>query len=234
MAHFRMPEDHHRGAEAAAGTGFLEDPLDVREIVSVAFQDGPAESFPFAAQVAQAGDVFDAAVDLLMVPVGHGDQVVHIIVGGRHRILPDLAFLAFTVTNEDIDGMGVAFHPFGHGRTEGHRQALAQRTGRLVDARQVLVHRRMTLEAGAVTAEGGQFSDREIAPAREQAVEHGGNVAGREEELVKAFPVAAPVLRRDVHFFEKQVSEDIRGAHRAARMPRRGRRDHTHDVPPDL
>ena len=92
----------------------------------------------------------------------------------------------------------------------------------------------MTLEAGAVTAEGGQFRDREIAPARQQAVEHGGDVTGRKEELVESLPAAAPVLRRDVHFFEKQVGENIRGTHRAARMSRRGRRDHPHDVPPDL
>ena len=56
----------------------------------------------------------------------------------------------------------------------------------------------------------------------------------RKEELVKSFPAAGPRLRRDVHFLEKQIGQDIRGAHRPARMPRSGRRDHAHDIPPHL
>ena len=71
-------------------------------------------------------------------------------------------------------------------------------------------------------------------PVAELAVQNGRDVAGREEELVESFTAAAPRFGRDVHLFEKQLRQEVRRAERSARVARSRRRDHAHDVPPDL
>ena len=70
---------------------------------AVDFLHMPAEAFPFAAQVLKRHDVFGIAVDLDVVAIDKDDELAELVLAGKHRRFPDIAFIQFAVTRDDID-----------------------------------------------------------------------------------------------------------------------------------
>ena len=234
VTHVRIEEDHHRFAAAAEGLGVGEGLQDGRHIMAVGDEGVPAKGFPLGLEVALAGHVVDIPVNLLVVPVGHGDQVVQPMMGGEQGRFPDLAFFTFPVAAEDVGEMRVAVQPFSEGDAGRGGETLAEGAGCLGDAREAAPDGRVTLEPGAEFAESGEFFDRDVAHAGEDGVIHRGQVAGGQDEDILILAVPGPGGRIMLHDAAIQGGQEIGARHRAARMPGLGHRDHPDDVPADL
>ena len=88
----------------------------------------------------------------------------------------------------------------------------------------------MTLKAGTQATEGSQLTDREIATAGQDAVEHRADVAVGEEKHILAIAVHAEVGGVDLHLIEVKRSDDVGSAQRTAWMSRLAAMHHTDDV----
>ena len=82
--------------------------------------------------IAHVGGV---AVDLQMVAVDDGDEVVQVLMGGPHGGLPNLALLALAVAEQAEYALGLARQLQAGGHAGGDGQALAERAGGNLDAR---------------------------------------------------------------------------------------------------
>ena len=100
MSHIGLEENHCR--QLAALLRLVECSQDGLEIVPVGNDDIPAEGLPLGLEVTLTGYGIHGSVNLLAVPVGDGDEVVQLVMGSEHRGLPNLAFLALSVTAENI------------------------------------------------------------------------------------------------------------------------------------
>ena len=108
MFHVRhaLPLDgagNNRSRLAFAGAGGGKSRLDLIKIVCVAGDDVPAEGTELLVVRRGVHYVGHGAVDLQTVPVHDGDQIIKTVVCGKHRRLPDLPFLALTVTDGGIN-----------------------------------------------------------------------------------------------------------------------------------
>ena len=150
-----------------------------------------------------------STVDLLAVPVGHGDEVVQLVEHGEHAGFPDLAFLGFAVTAEAEDEVVVLVQLLAEGEAAGGGKALAQGTGGLEDAGETLADGRVALQAGTESTEGGEFRHREVTGTGKHGVVHGRHVAGGEDEHVLSLAVTGPRGRILLHHVEIQGCEDV-------------------------
>ena len=98
-------EDDHGGLSAVtAELGMLDSLLNLLNIVAVFHVDDvPAKRGPLLSQRGDVIDLGDGAVDLLLVVIGKGDQVVQLLRRGEHGRFPDLAFLALAVADHGVD-----------------------------------------------------------------------------------------------------------------------------------
>ncbi|EJX04008.1 hypothetical protein EVA_07885 [gut metagenome] len=107
LSHNGFHQYHYRLSMAFFRFGCTESIKYAVEIVSVGFNYCPSERFPFGFQIAKSCNIFDIAVNLLVVPVCNGCQIVYSVVRCKHSGLPYLAFLRFSVAYHHIDGVVV-------------------------------------------------------------------------------------------------------------------------------
>ena len=127
-AHLGVCEDELRLALEGVLAGEFQCVHQGLHVVAADFDDLPAESLVLGAQVAEAEHVVGGAVNLFLVVVDDGDEVVNAFGGGIHGGFPNLAFLLLTVAHEDEDEMFVAVQLLGLCRADGDGEALSQGT----------------------------------------------------------------------------------------------------------
>ena len=209
VTHLGLEEDHRGLAAALAGLSQFEGLLDGIEVMAFGDDDVPVPGRPLGGEVTFTGYLGDGAVDLLAVPVGHGDEVVQLVEHGEHAGFPNLAFLGFAVTAQAIDEVVVLVQLLAEGETAGGGQALAQGTGGLEDAGEFPPHGGMALEAGTVGTESGEFAHRKITGTGEDGVIHRGHVTGGKDEHVLSFAVPGPCGWILFHDVEIQGGENV-------------------------
>ena len=130
--------------------------------MSVGDENIPSEGLPLGLKVTETGDILGRSVDLLAVPVGHRDHVVHLVVSREQGGLPDLAFLGLAVSAENVDTVRVIVGLLRESRSDRHGKSLPEGTGGLEHSRQALSYGRVSLEPGPELAERLQLGDREV------------------------------------------------------------------------
>ena len=231
MTHLCLEQNHVGFSAALAGLGQLKGFLDGVVVVTVGHNHVPAPGFPFGGQVAFAGYLVHGTVNLLAVPVCHGNEVVQFVEYGEHAGFPNLAFLGFAVSAEAVDKVIVLVQLFAQCQAAGGAQALAQGTGSLEDAGKSLAYGRVALQAGAHLAEAAQLTGREITGTGEDGIVHRGHVTGAQDEHVLSLAIACPGGGILVHLVEIQGGEDVRAAHGTARMSALCHAHHAQDIP---
>ena len=111
---------------AVGGVGELECLHDGLVVVAVCLDYFPAESGPFVAQVSHSANTLYGAVYLLAVPVREGHQIVQFMMGGPHAGLPYLALLAFSVSKETEDALGLSVYLLAQCHSGGAGKALTE------------------------------------------------------------------------------------------------------------
>ena len=104
------------------------------------------------------------------------------------------------------------------GDPQSDREALAERAGRRLEARQA-GHVRVALEPAVARVERGELLDREVAAQRHRHVQADGRVALREDEPVALGPVRLvgadaqdPEEEGEEHVHRRQRPADVAGA----------------------
>ena len=180
----------------------------------VAAQHVPAEGLPLAGQVAQRHDLIGRAVELDLVPVHDGSEIIEPELHGRGGRLPDGALIELAVAEHGVHariGM-VQLQAEGHALRGG--QADAQRAGRHVHARRA--HARVALQGAAGPAQGVHALGGQKALADQVAVEHGRGVALAEHEPVTVRIVGVRGVH--MHALLIQQREDLTNGQAAARV----------------
>ena len=149
------------------------------------------------------------------------------VVGGAHGRFPDLAFLDFAVTHEDVNPAVAAVQAGRQGQAVGDGQALAQGAGGDLHARRA-GGVGMALQDAAELAQGGELLPGEITQAGEHGIEGRGAVALGEDEAVPVGP--AGIAGPDAHLGEEQGHQDVGGRQRPAQVPGAGAMKHLNDV----
>ena len=232
VAHFCVEQDHL--GLAVCRMGELEGLDDGLVVVPVGLDYAPAEGGPLVAQVANAAHFLNGAVYLLAVPVCERYKIVQLVLGRPHTGLPDLAFLALSVSKEAEHAFGIAVHLFAEGDAGGAGKALAEGARGLEDAGERVRHARMALQAGAELTQGAEFCRRKVACAGKHGVINRCQMPGGNDECVLTFGVAPPACRVLLHFVEIEGGHNVGDAERPARMPGLCGGNHTDDVPADL
>ena len=183
----RLADDRGRAVEGAAALERLDDRLHV---VAVDLDRVPAEGLELGADVAGVHDLLGRAVGLEVVVVDDRGDVADPEVLRRGRRLPGLALLAVAVGEqaEGLRGLVEVVEPQREADPDGHREALAERTGRDLDAGG-RAHVGVALEHRADLAELLELGVREVAVLGERGVEDRGGVALGEDEAVALGPV---------------------------------------------
>ena len=188
----------------------------------------PAERGELGAHVAGVAHVGGVAINLQMVAVDDGHEVVQVLMGGPHGGLPDLALLALAVAEQAEHALGLARQFQAGGHASGDGQALAERAGGNLDARaQVAVG--MALQARAQLAQRLELLAREVAGVRERRVQRRRRMALRQDEPVAVLPFR--LLRIMIHHAaEIQRGKDVGAGKRSSGMTASRLGDHAHDV----
>ena len=105
VTHLRLEEDHRRALGGDVFLRLCKGTQDGVEVVAVGDDDVPAEGGPLRVQRFNGGDRGGRTVDLLAVPVGHGDQVAELVVHREHGGFPNLSFLRLAVAAEDVGAL---------------------------------------------------------------------------------------------------------------------------------
>ena len=145
-----MHQDGRRLARAGAERG--KRAFDLVKVVAVDGDDVEAERLHLRIDRRAVHDLFRRAVDLQTVEVDDNAQVIQLEVRGEHEGLPDLAFLDFAVAQQgiDVDVFIQVFRALGHARRAGN--ALPQRAGAHIHARNE-VHVRVPLQIAVRVAQ---------------------------------------------------------------------------------
>lgn len=231
VAHLGLEDDAHGAALAGEGLGAGHAVEHLLHVVAVVDDDDlPEEALELGLEVAEGHDLLDGGVDLLVVVVDGGDEVVHVLGAGEHGGFPDLAFLELAVAVHGEDEVFVARHFLAEGGADADAEALTQRAAGHADARQVVRRGGVALQAGAEEAEGAELADGEVAAAGHGAVDDGGDVALADEEHVLAVAAHGEVLGLEVHDVPVHGHEPVRRAHRAAGMAALGGGGHSQNI----
>ena len=215
---------------ASDGLGLLDGSADLGSIVAVDLEDLPAECAVLGCGVLvhHLGGL-GAELDVIAV-IEHHDVVQTQCACDAGCSLRDLLLHA-AVGDVDVDGLlgeggvaGVRGQELGSdGSTDAEGVALTQRAAGVLDA---------TLGVGlgvsrcgrAPLAELLQLFERELADQCELAVEHGGHVAGVEEEAVAAHPCRVGGVV--VEIFAVEDVDEVGTAHGTAGVTALGLLDH--------
>jgi len=166
--------------------GFGEGLEDGGEVVGLMEgEDLPAEGLPFGFQGVSIEDGAGIAVNLLVVSVYDGDQVIYPVVGGEEGGFPDLAFVDFAIAEYDIDFVGVVGEPFAQGIADSYGEALAERAGSDSYARKAFFGGRVTLQTAINAPKGCQLRHRKITPSGQHTIPSGTNMSiGKNEDVL--------------------------------------------------
>ena len=185
VAHLGGEDDADGFALAGEGLGFGHAVQHLLHVVAVRDDyNGPHEGLELGFEVAEVHDLLGGAVDLLVVVVDGGDEVVNVFGSGKHDGFPNLAFLQLAVAVESIDKVAVAGHLFAEGGADAYAHALSEGAAGHADAGQPVFGGGMPLQAGAELAEGLQLLDGEKSAAGHGAIYDGGDVSLRHKEHV--------------------------------------------------
>lgn len=145
--------------------------------------------------------------------------MVHMVVGRRHSCLPNLALVQFAVTQQGVDIQVLAVQ-FGCRRhTAGHRQALAQRAGGIIDALDLqTVH--VLGQAAAVLVQLLEPFAVDKAQIGKNHIQGRAGVALAEDEPVPVGPVG--LLGTGPHNVIVQCGQNLNGRQRTAKMAAAG------------
>ena len=199
-------------------------------IVSAHLEHVPTEGFVFGAKVTEVKHVVCGAINLFLVVVDDGNEVVDALGRGIHGSFPNLAFLLLAITHEDEDEVLVAIETLSLGGANSNRETLTKRARGDADARQAFSRGRMALKTGAKTTEGSQLANGEIATTRQDAVEHRTDMAVGKEKHILAVAVHAEIGGVDLHLIEIKRCDNVSCAQRTARVARLAAMHHTNDV----
>src|SRR3989338_677008 len=119
----------------AAGFGFLEHVQYLVVIVSIDFGHVPAEGLELVQHGHDIHDVFDGSINLELVPVQDGHEVVQLVVRGRHGGLPNLSLLALAVAQHAVHPPRLLVEFGGQCHAHGHGQALSKGSRAGLDSR---------------------------------------------------------------------------------------------------
>ena len=174
----------------------------------------PAEGLELRADVIETGYVTNVAVNLQVVVVDDGNEIVKMVVGGEHGRFPDLPLLDFAVAEQREDaalGAAVALLVNAHAERDarGNREPLAKRSGRDLDTGKLLGIG-VTLQTAVQLAQREQFVFGNIAELGERGVEHGRRMALRENEVI-AFGMLRIGFGIVHHAAKIERGDDVRG-----------------------
>ena len=222
--------DHGR---LVGGLGALDRRGDGVAVEAVDMLGVPARGLEARHLVDRGGEI-GVAVDGDAVVVPEDDQLVQLQMAGEvDRLVADALHEAAVardhigVVIDDLFAELGGEHALGQREADRHREALAERAGRRLDARRVEVLG-MARGLRVKLAELLQFVHRHDAGAEqlEHRIEQHRAVAGREDEAV----AVRPMRIGDVEFQEavEEHRRDIGHAHRHARMAGLGLLDGVH------
>src|SRR4029450_12015013 len=111
------------------------------EVVAIDLQHRPAEGLPLVDDRLEVEDLLDEAVELNAVVVQNHTEIVNAVIrrpeaGSGHRAFPDLALLDLPVADDAVHTRALARELEAEGHARRHRQPLAERARRGLDARQ--------------------------------------------------------------------------------------------------
>lgn len=231
IAHFGGENDHDGLILASESLGLghaIEHLLHVVTIVDD--HHGPHKGLKFGTEVAEVHDLHGGTVDLLVVVVDGGDEVVDMLGTGEHDGFPDLSFLQLAVAVEGVYKVAVACHLFAKGSTDADAHALAKRAASHADAGEAVFGGGVPLQACAELAEGFKLFDGEETAAGHGAVDNGSNVSLRDEEHILVLAIHGEVVGVVLEYVELHGSHPVGGAERATRVSGLGGSSHTEDI----
>ncbi|GAF26010.1 streptogramin lyase [Moorella thermoacetica Y72] len=208
--------------------GPLQGVQDLAEVMAVDGHDFPAEGAELVGHRLRGHDLLHSPVDLQVVVVDDGRQVIQAIMGRGHGPFPHHAFLQLAVPQEDVNTVIPAVQAPGQGHTVGHRQTVAQGTGGNLHPRQGFAVR-VPLQGAAQPPQGIQLIHGKEAPFRQGGVKNRGRVALGKNEAVPLRPVRP--LRVQAHDLKIKGCHDLHRRQGPAGVAGAGRTNHPDDVP---
>ena len=203
----RVQDHHRRSAASRAEFCVLHRRGNLVDIVAVFDVDHvPAECSPFFVQRRDAVDFLDRAVDLQLVVVGKGDQVIQMLARRKHGRFPDLSFLALAVADQRIDRCAVAFELAAQSNAHRAGKALTERTRRHVDA-DCAVHVAVARQVRAAAVQRQKLRLIEVAAIAERRVHRGTRMPFRADKAVASRLFR--LVRVDVHCFKIQHGQKL-------------------------
>ena len=183
----------------------------------VDFDYVPIERAPLVGQRFERHQVLGKTVDLDVVAVHDGYQVMQTFLAGQHDSFPTLAFVEFAVAHQANSAPRLAVQARGQSHARGLRQAESQRTAASFDAQPRGMIVGMSLERGVELA---QVEDERGARTKTALGERG--VKRRTDVRVGQHqPVAVRPVRTfgiDVQNIKIQSGEDVSHAQRTGRV----------------
>ena len=228
ITHFGGEDDADGFALAGEGFGLCHAIKNLLHVVAVRDDNNrPHEGLELGFEVAEIHDLLGGAVDLLMIVVDGGNEVVDVFGTGKHDGFPYLAFLQLAVAVEGVDEVVVAGHLFAEGGTDAYAHALSKGAAGHADARKAVLSGGVSLETGAELAESLKLLDGEESAARHGAVDNRGDVALGNEEHVLAGTFHGEFGGVVVEDVELHCGHPVSGAERAAWVAGFGSGGHT-------
>ena len=194
----------------------------------------PHEGFELGFEVAEVHDLLCGAIDLLVVVVDGGNEVVDVFCAGKHDGFPYLAFLKLAVAVEGVDETFVASHFLAECGADADAEPLAEGAAGHADAGQAVFGGGVALQTCAELAEGFKLLDGEEAAAGHGAVDYRGDVALGDKEHVLSVAVHGEVGGVLVEDVELHGSHPVGSAKRAAGVTGFGGSGHSKDIATDL
>jgi hypothetical protein len=129
---------HSKCGGAGAG-GYVRESGRALVVVAVALDDCPPEGAPLVDERLQPQGFGHRRQALDLVVIHHGDEVIELVVAGEKDGFPVRPFIALAVAEQHEHAMrgAIALRAQCHSRPD--RQAVAQRAGRELDARDAVV-----------------------------------------------------------------------------------------------
>ncbi len=216
-------EDDRRRLAAPLGADDVEEVHQLRHIMAVAHVvDGQVEGAQLVGQRLEAHVLGQEALGEDLVVVDDEDDVVQLVVAGRHEGLPDGALVALAVAHEHVDhAVAVVRSAEPHAQRASHGDArdLAQGAAADLDPGR-LRGVGVRLQARAPHAVVLQALHLEVVEQRHDRVDSGTGVALREVEDVAHRPVRIGGVEAQ-HVVEED-GQEFRLGEAAARMPQSG------------
>ena len=181
--------------------------------MAVALKHRPAEALPLCGKVAQRHYLVGRSVELNLVVVHDGDEVIELELCCAHCGLPDNALVQLAVAENGVDLRRGLVELERHRHALSGGEALTEGASGHLDAGGVHIG---VARKAAHTAQGGHLLNGEEALLRQIAVEHRGGVALGEHQTVAVGVVG--VVCVNIHVLLIQIGEYLAHRERASRM----------------